>query len=316
MKPAATGEKPARDGKIVVSYGRHVVVEDEERRRILCQVSSKKLSVVCGDTVRWQLDDDGEELRGTVLERLPRRSQLMRTDAAGRAEVVVANLTQLVVVFAPEPKPDFFIVDRYIAAAELSGIGVLPVLNKVDAGPEESVAGCRAEMDILRNAGYAGLECSARTELGIAGLAARLTGHSSAFVGQSGVGKSSLANRLMPGLDSATAELSRSTHEGKHTTTASILHHLPSGGELIDSPGVRDFAPAIELLGDPAWGFREIAASAPNCRFKDCRHLKEPACAVQAAVEQETISPRRYESYRRLLRLKEDLAPDPGRRRS
>jgi putative ribosome biogenesis GTPase RsgA len=125
------------------------------------------------------------------------------------------------------------------------------------------------------------------------------------FVGQSGVGKSSIANRLMPGLNAETAELSRATVEGRHVTSVATLHHLPSGGDLIDSPGVRDFAPAIEQLSDPLVGFPEMRQPSTRCRFADCRHLREPDCGVKSAVEAGEISARRYESFRRLARLRQ-----------
>jgi ribosome biogenesis GTPase len=251
--------------------------------------------------------------RGIVLERLPRRSALARTNSAGAAEILVANITQVAVVCAPQPVPDFFIADRYLAAAELLQLKCAIVWNKCELSAPDDPA--RAELQAYARTGYPVLECSTRTGVGIDRVEALLRDEISVVVGQSGVGKSSLANRLLPGLEAATAELSRATEEGRHATSVSTLHHLPGGGDLLDSPGVRDFAPAIELLGDPARAFREIARLAPACRFSDCRHLREPGCAVQAAVASSEISARRYESYRRLKRLSQELAPEPGRRR-
>jgi ribosome biogenesis GTPase len=127
------------------------------------------------------------------------------------------------------------------------------------------------------------------------------------LVGQSGVGKSSLLNALVPEVELATAGISSATGEGRHRTTATTLHPLPGGGELLDSHGVRDFAPALDDPRLAAIGFREIVAAADHCRFANCRHMREPGCAVKAGVESGAIAPRRYESYRRLLRLTEDL---------
>jgi ribosome biogenesis GTPase len=244
---------------------------------------------------------------------LPRRSALARTNSAGVAETLVANITQVVALCAPQPAPDFFIVDRYLAAAGLLDLKSAIAWNKCELSAPADPS--REELAAYARAGYPVIECSMRTGVGIDRLQALLGNEVSVLVGQSGVGKSSLANRLMPGLEAATAELSRATEEGRHATSVSTLHHLPGGGDLLDSPGVRDFAPAIELLGDPTRAFREIAATAPACRFSDCRHQREPGCAVQAAVAAGEISARRYESYRRLKRLSEELAPDPGRAR-
>jgi ribosome biogenesis GTPase len=155
--------------------------------------------------------------------------------------------------------------------------------------------------------GYTHLPVSVQTDAGMAELRAACAGDIAVFVGQSGVGKSSLISRLVPEADIRTGELMLRTQEGTHTTTASHLYDLAGGGHLIDSPGVRDFAPALSRLEPTSLGFLEVAQRAPHCRFDDCRHLKEPACAVRAASESGEISPRRYESYRRLRRLFETL---------
>lgn len=285
-------------GRVIASHGRHVLVETERGARYSCALFGRRLDAVCGDEVRWQPDD--REGHGIVVERLPRRTSLARTDSRGRSETVVANLTQLVVVSASLPRPDFFVIDRYLAAAELARVASLVVLNKADlATTGESTA----ELERYSAIGYTTLECSAVSGTGIAKLRQQLAGQVSVLVGQSGVGKSSLANRLLPGLDAETAELSRATTEGRHVTSVATLHHLPGGGDFIDSPGVRDFAPALEQMADPAAGFREFHDPATRCRFADCRHLREPVCGVRAAVAAGEISERRYESYRRLARL-------------
>ena len=125
----------------------------------------------------------------------------------------------------------------------------------------------------------------------------------SVLVGQSGVGKSSLINLLVPGVEAEVREISRATEEGRHTTTASALYRLPGGGDLIDSPGVRDFSPPLPPPRDVASGFRELTAAAVDCRFPDCRHAGEPGCAVDPLVAAGRISARRLSSYRHLLRL-------------
>jgi len=159
--------------------------------------------------------------------------------------------------------------------------------------------------------GYDWLGCSTRTGDGMDAVLAACAGDTSALVGQSGVGKSSLIRRLVPKADIEVGELVRE-EEGRHTTTASHLFDLPDGGSLIDSPGVRDFAPAIDRLDSGHLGFIEVARLAPECRFTDCRHMREPGCAVITASEAGTMHPRRYESYRRLRRLFEELTEARG----
>lgn len=300
-------------GRVIASHGRRVLVEGSDGTRIPCTLLGRRLEAVCGDEVRWR--PDVAPAQGIVLERLPRRSTLARTNSNGGAETIVANLTQLIVLCAPEPRPDFFVVDRFLAAAEFLGLRTLVARNKSDLRSDAD-ATCATELANYARIGYPTVACSAEDAAGVAELRSHLHGQISVLVGQSGVGKSSLANRLLPGLQAATAELSAATEEGRHVTSVSTLHHLPEGGDLVDSPGVRDFAPAIELLADASRGFREIAAAADGCRFSNCRHLREPDCAVRTAVSAGEISARRYESFRRLSRLREELAPERGRRRN
>jgi len=264
-------------------------------------VARRGLRLVCGDRVRWQASEERGDV--AVVELLPRDSELTRPDSRGRVEVLAANIGQVVVVCAPEPAPDPFIIDRYLAAAEVMGASALVAYNKSDLHGAELLE----VLGEFRAVGYPVLRMSAVAGTGLDALHASLTGRCSILVGQSGVGKSSLLNALLPGIEAATAQVSAATGEGRHRTTATTLHPLPDGGAILDSPGVRDFAPA---LGDPrlaAAGFREIVAASQHCRFANCRHMREPGCAVKEGVEAGTISARRYESYRRLLRLTEDL---------
>jgi ribosome biogenesis GTPase len=297
-----------RTGRVVAGFGRRVLVEDETRERHRCLVSGRRLRVICGDNVDWRpARDQGD---GLVTAIHARDNELARPDSRGRTEAIAANVSQLVVVAAPRPAVDPFILDRYLAAAELMGAEACLVWNKTDLGTAGADEDALAEYAAV---GYPVFATSAQAGTGLDGLRARLVGHTSILVGQSGVGKSSLLNALMPDVDADTAAISAATGEGRHTTTASVLHHLPGGGELIDSPGVRDYAPPPIAPERVAAGFREFSDLAPRCRFANCMHLREPGCAVKAAAEDGGMAARRYESYRRLVRLMERLnARRPG----
>jgi len=297
------------DAEVVAAYGRHLLVRDGAGAELRARPSGRKLSIVCGDRVRCEPDGANEAL---IVEVLPRRTLLARANLRGESEPVVANISQLVVVVAPLPEPDFFIVDRYLCAATAAGMRGVVAVNKSDLVANQTDP---AELAAYASAGYAHLACSARDGAGLDPLKQCLAGQVSVLVGQSGVGKSSLVGALLPDTDVATGGLVRE-EEGRHTTTASRAYELESGGTLIDSPGVRDFAPAIEQLDAQTLGFPEVDRLAPSCRFQDCRHLQEPGCAVSAAVEEKTLLARRYESYRRLRRRYNDLvkARGPGSR--
>jgi len=226
------------------------------------------------------------------MERLP----------AGRpgTEVLAANLDLMIVVCAPRPEPDWFLVDRYLCAGALMGCRLLLVSNKSDLPEHEH--NHEAMLQEYRETGYTCLSVSAQANQGIERLCEALHNRIGILVGQSGVGKSSLINHLVPDADIAVGAISAATQEGTHTTTASVMHDLPGGGRLIDTPGVRDFVPAIPEPASVQAGFPEILAAADQCRFNDCRHLREPDCGVKKAVQNGAIAQRRYESYKRLIR--------------
>jgi ribosome biogenesis GTPase / thiamine phosphate phosphatase len=243
-----------------------------------------------------------------VVEVLRRRTALYRSNARGRAEPVLANLSLLLVVIAPVPSPDPFVADRYLAAAQSAGIAATLVLNKAELGID---AALRKQLDVYAAVGYECMTVSAANGEGVDKLLSACAGCLAALVGQSGVGKSSLVRRLAADAAVEIGELVRA-EEGRHTTTVSRLYALAGGGKLIDSPGVRDFAPAVDHLEPRHLGFIEVARLAPGCRFLDCRHMREPGCAIRQAVESGSMDARRYESYRRLRRLAEELTTARG----
>jgi ribosome biogenesis GTPase len=297
--------------RVTVTHRRLLHVRTADGREVVARPARRELSIVCGDFVRCELDARHSELNVVAVE--PRKSALYRTNARGGSELIAANLSLLLVVIAPLPRPDFYVVDRYLCAAQCGGLSAAVVLNKSELPLDAEV---EQELAALSAAGFRCLRVSAQQEAGLHELLAWLPNQTAMLVGQSGVGKSSLLRKLVPASNAPVGELIRDD-EGRHTTTATRLYEVPAGGEIIDSPGVRDFAPAIDRLERSDLGFAEIAALAPHCRFADCRHLREPDCAVRAAAGA-ALSARRYESYRRLRRLYERLGAErlaPGDRR-
>ena len=289
-------------GRVVASHGSHLTIEDGEGHHVPCRLHGRRLSAVCGDEVRWGYAPG--EATGLVGEVLPRRTVLARLSMLGAAEPVVANLSQVAVVAAAVPAPDWFVIDRYLAAAAWAGLQALVVFNKVDLGVTESAA---EELTGYQALGYPVVRTSSRGDPGTADLAAALSSEVSVLVGQSGTGKSSLLNVVLPDARALTQEISTATEEGRHTTTHAVLHHLAGGGELIDSPGVRDYAPPLPELRQVSSGFVEIAALGTGCRFQDCLHSREPGCAVREALAAGGLRTRRYDSYRHLLTLAREM---------
>jgi ribosome biogenesis GTPase len=289
-------------GTVLASFGRGVLVQASEGL-VRCGLKGRKLRVVCGDRVIWGYPPAAD---GPSVESVePRRNLIERIDSRGRAEPVAANIDKLVMVVAPQPTTDWFLVDRYWAGAVLKDFEALIIVNKKDLGTDA----IEPQLDEYRKLNLTCVEVSCHPAAGIADLERLLTGSVSLLVGQSGVGKSSLVNALVPEAAAQTAELTRDD-EGRHTTTTARWYQLAPTSAIIDAPGVRDFAPPAHLVRAAERGFIEIHERSMNCRFKDCRHMEEPGCAVRTAVINQQISTRRYESYRRLFRLYEKLASE------
>jgi len=298
MKPAADSSKGGLlPALVVAAHGRRGVIAQADGTRLPFMMRGRKLRVYCGDRVRFAASSPGEPV---VIESvLPRDNELQRLSGrGGEPETIATNVTHLLVVLAALPMPDLYLTDRYLCAARLMGASGALAWNKSDmAGPPQ------AELSLYATLGYPVWPVSAVTGAGIGDLRAWIGTGTGILVGQSGVGKSSLLNALAPGADALTGDISLASDEGRHTTTASVLHPLPGGGCLVDTPGVRDFAPAIPERHAISAGFVEISEYGRQCRFTDCSHLRESHCAVQEAVAAGQIDPRRYESYRRLMNL-------------
>jgi ribosome biogenesis GTPase / thiamine phosphate phosphatase len=293
--------KRAGVGTVLASYGRGVLVQ-ADGTTLHCALSGRKQRIVCGDRVAWAFPPSADGPSVQSVE--PRRNLIERIDARGRAEPVSANIDRLAVVIAAEPAPDWFLVDRYWAGAALKDLDALLIVNKLDLG----TGSIEQELETYRGLNLNCVAVAAQSGEGLSELERCLSGGVTLLVGQSGVGKSSLVNALIPDAAAQTAELTRDI-EGRHTTTTARWYAMGATAAIVDAPGVRDFAPPASLVRAAERGFIEIHRLSADCRFNDCRHMQEPGCAVRSAVVSGEIAARRYESYRRLFRLYEKLAP-------
>jgi ribosome biogenesis GTPase len=298
---AVTGLEAEEPALVLAHHGGEILTEDAGGRSLRATARQHIGDLVAGDRVvlqRLVADPD----RAVIVARTPRTSVLQRTDAMGRTRAVAANIDRILIVTAVEPAPQRYLIDRYLAAAVWIPAEPVLVLNKIDLRQFEDDAGYRELLDSYRRAGFPVVAISARRGDGLQDLRERLRDRTSLIAGQSGVGKSSLVKALLPETDIRIGDLSRGAGEGRHTTRTSRLYHLPEGGRLIDSPGVRGFDPGDQIGDRPDRGFREFHPYLGRCRFTDCSHTGEPGCAVREAVDLGEIDPRRYESYLRLRR--------------
>ena len=290
------GDTAAR-GLVIASYGKQLLAEDEHGELYRCVTRRGLEQIVCGDHVTWL--KTGEHT-GVVEALEPRATVMLKTDGNKRQRPLAANIDQIVIEAATEPTLDAYLIDKYTIAAELTGAIPLIIINKADLLGSEQRASIETLMHEYDRIGYKHLFTSALKNTGIDAFKRELSGKTSILVGQSGVGKSSLVKRLLPEQDITIGKLSEASGQGKHTTTATTLYHLPGGGNLIDSPGVRDFRLGDVDPGVLANGFRDFFPYIGQCRFNNCLHLGEPGCAITAALASGRISQRRMESYRKL----------------
>jgi ribosome biogenesis GTPase len=291
---AGAAEDAPRAGRVVTRHGANLVVAGESGALVHCLFRQNLGQVVCGDDVVWQATG---ESGGVVTAVLERSTVLARPDYSGRDKPLAANLTQIAVVIAPAPPPSEYLLDQYLVAAESVGVKALVAVNKLDTLEEEARAGLLDRFAVYERMGYPVVGVSARERHGLDPLLARLRHEISILVGQSGVGKSSLIKALLPDLDIQIGRLSGATGLGRHTTSAATLYALPSGGDLIDSPGVRSFRLPDLDAARIEHGFRDLRPYLGKCRFKNCAHDREPGCALKEAVARGRVDPRRMESF-------------------
>jgi ribosome biogenesis GTPase len=286
-----------QNGLVISHFGPQLDIEAESGVIQRCHLRANLEGLVTGDKVVWRAGKP----TGVVVALKERRSLLSRPDSHANLRPVAANIDYIVIVIAPEPTPYANLIDRYLVAAETIDIEPIILLNKVDleaAYPELQLDDMLAT---YRQLGYQVLSASTKNLDGLGELKQVLNHHTSVFVGQSGVGKSSLINTLLPGLDIKVGELSTAHNKGRHTTTTARLFHFPDGGDLIDSPGIREFGLWHIDQQTLARGFIEFHPFLGQCRFRNCQHVEEPGCALDEAATQGEISTVRLESYRRIL---------------
>jgi len=285
-------------GRIIANYGSRLMVEDTQGEIVSCHARKKLGVLVCGDKVQWRAEKDGNIIETSE----PRQSELARPDAQGRKKVIAANVEQMLIITSPLPALNTGLIDRYLVAAETLAITPLIVLNKTDLLDKTTQQDLEQKLATYTNIGYQVLHTSTKQMHGLDQLSAAMHNQRNIFVGQSGVGKSSLINVLLPDAKARIGEVSQATNKGIHTTTTAWLYHLPGQkGAVIDSPGVREFGLWQIDPSQAAAGFREIREVSQSCRFRDCQHNHEPGCAVVTAVKNDEITSSRYDSYRRIL---------------
>lgn len=279
------------EGLIVASYGRRYLVELPGSAVLDCVTRGKRRDFACGDRASVTLTGRDQ---GVIESVAPRTTLLYRSDAH-RQKLIAANVTQIIVVAAAVPSFSEDLVNRCLAAAEHGGMAALIVLNKADL-PESAQA--LESLELHRQLGYRVLSLSARRD--VLPLAPLLEGEVSVLVGQSGMGKSTIINRLLPQAAARTDELSGALDSGRHTTTHARLYHLDATSQIIDSPGMQEFGLHHLAIDEAAHAFVEFRPWLGRCRFRDCRHVAEPGCAITAACDRGEISERRLASYRGL----------------
>lgn len=294
LTPEKSTYIPPLQGTIVAAFGKRFQVElTDEKRRISCVTRGKKTDLACGDVVIVKLTDKHE---GVVESTLSRKSLLYRSNAF-KSKMLAANVSQIIIVLATQPSFYEALLNRCLIAAEAANIKALIVLNKCDLADKEDA---KQKLELYTALGYQVLALSAKED--ISSLRPYLQGQSSILVGQSGMGKSTIINALLPNETVRTQEVSHVLDSGKHTTTAAHLYHLDAQSQLIDSPGLQEFGLHHLSSDELEHAFVEFRPYLGKCRFNNCKHLHEPDCAIMEAVAAKKISEERLAIYK-MLRL-------------
>ncbi|CAG9223443.1 Small ribosomal subunit biogenesis GTPase RsgA [Paraburkholderia tropica] len=285
-------------GVVIAAHGRHyLVAPDDGGAPLQCFPRGKKSEVAVGDRVDYQSTSADQ---GVIVAIGERRNLLYRSDQF-KSKLFAANLDQLLIVLATEPHFSEDLLGRALVAAEANGLTPIILLNKIDLVAVLPLA--RQRLERYRALGYTVLEVSEKQhpEEAHAILSAHLNGHQTILLGQSGMGKSTLVNLLIPDAEAATREISTALNSGRHTTTFTRLYKLPGGGALIDSPGFQEFGLYHLTEGTLERAFPEFRPLLAHCRFYNCHHLHEPGCAVLEAVADGRVAPERHALYAQLV---------------
>ncbi len=296
-----------QEGVVITRYSMHADVENLQGEIFRCNLRRTLANVVVGDEVLWR--QGLEQLQGIsgVIEGVkPRKNELSRPDYYDGIKVIASNIDRIIIVSSVLPALSLNIIDRYLVICENAKIPAVIVLNKVDLLNDEQYLEAEQQLKIYQDLGYQTLMLSAETGKNLENLTGLLAQGTSIFVGQSGVGKSSLVNQILPEVNALTGAISEISGLGQHTTTASRLYHLPQGGQLIDSPGIREFGLWHLTAEQITQGYLEFQPFLGQCKFRDCKHLQDPECALQEAVAEGKIHPLRFENYHRLLVSREE----------
>ncbi len=281
-------------GQVIAAYGRHYLVETADGGRYACFPRGKKSAVACGDRVAFAQTADAQG----VIESVDARTSLFFRSAAHRQKLIAANVSQLALVVAVEPSFSDELIDRCLVAAESQNMRVLILLNKCDL--KQASAAALARLAPYVQAGYRVIELSALEDA--ESLRPALAHQSTVLVGQSGMGKSTIINALLPEANVATREISVFLASGRHTTTQARMHRLDADTTLIDCPGLQEFGLHHLSPQEIVDGFLEFRDFLGKCRFQNCRHLSEPGCALAQAAAEGAVHPRRLEMLRRIIR--------------
>ncbi len=278
---------------MIGAYGRHYMVELPGAEHLLCFPRGKRSAVACGDRVEVARTSADQG----VIESIDPRSALLYRSDQYRQKLIAANVTQIVIVLAVVPSFYEELLNRCIVAAENQRVLLTIVLNKSDLAGESTDAADR--LKLYASLGYGVIPLTAKRD--VSPLRSVLAGHVSVLVGQSGMGKSTIVNALIPDAGAITAEISAALDSGRHTTTHARLYHLDEKSQLIDSPGLQEFGLHHLAQQDIAEAFTEFRPLLGACRFRNCRHLSEPGCAISEAQSSGKIDMRRLASYRKLV---------------
>lgn len=297
-----TNDANILDGLVVSHHGRKLIVETADLKRFSCKFRQNLGDIACGDNVVIQLEKESIDAQQAVVIAVRDRDNLLeKTGFGDRAKVVAANIGQVAVVCSVEPQPNPYLIDRYLVAIENLAADALLIINKIDLIDENNKEAINNIKTVYEEIGYRAIFTSTKQNTGIKSLESELINTTSIFVGLSGVGKSSLIAMLVPESEIRIGEISTASGEGKHTTTVSSLYHLPDGGSLIDSPGVRDFTPRNRDRENITNGFVELRRHIGYCKFTNCTHTTEPGCAITEALNKGELSAQRVNSFRKMI---------------